>query len=164
MAYLLDSNVLITAKRVHYGFDFCPGFWDWLLERHRAGQVYSIERVSDELKNQQDDLAEWVRALPETFFIAPDAATVPHFSTVSIWARGQNYQIPAVNTFLQTADYYLVAQALQGRHTIVTYEVPSGSMKRIKIPDACLGVGIDCILPHELLRRERAKFILGGRR
>gem|GEM_PF-6918350 len=30
MAYLLDSDVLIRAKNDHYGFDFCPGFWDWL--------------------------------------------------------------------------------------------------------------------------------------
>lgn len=30
MAYLLDANVFITAKNLHYGFDFCPAFWDWL--------------------------------------------------------------------------------------------------------------------------------------
>ena len=24
MAYLLDANVLIAAKNLHYGFDFCP--------------------------------------------------------------------------------------------------------------------------------------------
>ena len=33
MAYLLDSSVFITAKRVHYGFDFCPGFWDVFVYR-----------------------------------------------------------------------------------------------------------------------------------
>jgi hypothetical protein len=27
MAYLLDSDVFIQAKNLHYGFDFCPGFW-----------------------------------------------------------------------------------------------------------------------------------------
>ena len=26
--YLLDANVLIQAKNLHYGFDFCPAFWD----------------------------------------------------------------------------------------------------------------------------------------
>jgi hypothetical protein len=30
MAYLLDSNVFIQAKNLHYGFDFCPAFWDWI--------------------------------------------------------------------------------------------------------------------------------------
>jgi hypothetical protein len=120
MAYLLDSSVFITAKRVHYGFDFCPAFWDWLREQHHAGKVYSIDRVYDELKDQQDDLADWVRRLPDSFFISPDAATVPHFSAVSNWTRNQNYHAPAITTFLQTADYYLVAQALQGGHRVVT--------------------------------------------
>ena len=31
MAYLLDANVFISAKNLHYGFDFCPAFWDWLM-------------------------------------------------------------------------------------------------------------------------------------
>ena len=25
--YLLDANVFIQAKNLHYGFDFCPAFW-----------------------------------------------------------------------------------------------------------------------------------------
>ena len=27
--YLLDANVFIQAKNLHYGFDFCPAFWDF---------------------------------------------------------------------------------------------------------------------------------------
>lgn len=160
MAYLLDSNVLITAKRIHYGFDFCPGFWEWIVAGHAAGRVYSIVRVFDELKGQQDDLAAWVGTLPTTFFLPPDAATVPHFTAVSAWASGRNYRTPAINEFLQTADFHLVAQARQGGHTVVTYEVPGGSVNRVKIPDACLGLGLSSILPHEMLRREQARFDL----
>lgn len=160
MAYLLDANVFITAKRVHYGFDFCPGFWDWILAQHEAGRVYSIERVYDELKDQQDDLAEWVKALPATFFLKPDAETLPHFAAVSAWASSQSYRTPAINDFLQTADFHLVAQARQGGHRVVTYEVPGGSVKRIKIPDACLGLNVSYALPHDMLRREKARFVL----
>jgi Domain of unknown function (DUF4411) len=29
MPYLLDSDVFIQAKNLHYSFDFCPAFWDW---------------------------------------------------------------------------------------------------------------------------------------
>ena len=36
MAYLLDANVFIQAKNLHYGFDFCPAFWDWLVTATRA--------------------------------------------------------------------------------------------------------------------------------
>jgi hypothetical protein len=27
MSYILDSDVLITAKNSYYAFDLCPGFW-----------------------------------------------------------------------------------------------------------------------------------------
>ena len=41
MAYLLDANVFIAAKNLHYGLDFCPAFWDWLVGNHDAGTVFS---------------------------------------------------------------------------------------------------------------------------
>ena len=59
MAYLLDADVFIRAKNLHYGFDFCPGFWDWLVEANVRDRVFSIERVADELKAGDDELAEW---------------------------------------------------------------------------------------------------------
>ena len=55
--YLIDSNVFIQAKNLHYGFDFCPAFWDWLVEKNVAGKVASIEKVADELRAGDDDLA-----------------------------------------------------------------------------------------------------------
>ena len=48
-SYLVDSNVFIQAKNLHYGFDFCPAFWDWLVDQNGAGKVASIEKVADEL-------------------------------------------------------------------------------------------------------------------
>jgi hypothetical protein len=49
MGYLLDANVFMSAKRLHYGLDFCPAFWDWLIVMHRAAKVFSIEKVADEI-------------------------------------------------------------------------------------------------------------------
>jgi hypothetical protein len=49
MPYLLVANVFIQAKRLHYGMDFCPAFWDWLIAKNAANEVFSIERVGDEL-------------------------------------------------------------------------------------------------------------------
>ena len=34
MSYLLDANVFIQAKNLHHGLDFCPAFWQWLLDNH----------------------------------------------------------------------------------------------------------------------------------
>ncbi|MBW7904803.1 MAG: DUF4411 family protein [Phycisphaerae bacterium] len=163
MAYLLDANVFISAKRLHYGFDFCPAFWDWIVRAHRAGTLFSIEKVGDELSIGQDELAQWADTLGDGFFLRPNAATLPAFNTVTTWVNGQaTYSPAAKNTFLQVADYYLVAQALAGQHTVVTHERPNNSIHVVKIPSVCLGVGVTFMNPYEMLRRERARFVLDG--
>lgn len=67
-----------------------------------------------------------------------------------------------MSTFLQVADYYLVAQAYAGKYIVVTHEIPSASTRKIKIPDACIGLGIKGMTPFEMLRHERARFVLGS--
>ena len=158
--YLLDANVFIQAKNLHYGFEFCPAFWDWLDQANAAGSVFSIERVGDELLAGDDELAAWARQRPG-LFLAPDTTMVPSLTTVSTWASGSGYEPTGVATFLQVADYYLVAQALAHQYVVVTHEVFSHSPKKIKIPNACIGVGVKSVNPYEMLRTERAKFVLG---
>ena len=156
MAYLLDADVFIGAKNLHYGLDFCPAFWDWLVDKNASGTVFSVEKVGDEVQTVADELSEWAEARGTGFFLRPDATTFPALGAVSAWATGQHYESSAVSTFLQVADYYLVAQAYAAGHIVVTHEVPSASTRRIKIPDACIGPGIKCMTPFEMLRRERA--------
>lgn len=152
--YLLDANVFIQAKNLHYGFDFCPAFWDWLAEQNRAGKVASIEKVADEL-------AEWAAARGAGFFLRPDDTVVHALRAVSDWASTQGYESAAVTTFLQVADYWLVAHALAYDCAIVSHEVPAGTTRKIKIPNACIGLGLRCLTPYEMLRREGARFVLG---
>ena len=161
MAYLLDANIFIQAKNLHYGLDFCPAFWEWLIENNAAGKVFSIEKVGDEIAAGADELAAWAAIQGSGFFLQPDQDIVPALGQVSTWASGDNYEPAAVNTFLQVADYFLVAHALAHGHTVVTHEIASASTKRIKIPNACIGVSVKCMTPFEMLRKERARFILG---
>lgn len=162
MTYLLDANVFIQAKNLHYGLDFCPAFWNWVIEQNEAKRVFSIEKVGDEIDAGADELAEWAAKLGAGFFLKPDAAMLPAFGTVSTWATGQNYEPTAVNTFLQIADYYLVAHALAHQYVVVTHEVAAASTKKIKIPNVCIGLGIKFMSPYEMLRHERARFVLGA--
>ncbi|MCB1058444.1 MAG: DUF4411 family protein [Acidobacteria bacterium] len=96
------------------------------------------------------------------FRTPPASAIFPSLREVSAWASGQSYEPAAVSAFLQVADYYLVAQARARGDAVVTHEVPSQSARRIKIPDACIGLGIKCMTPYEMLRRERARFVLAA--
>ncbi len=123
MPYLLDANVFISAKNLHYGLDFCPAFWDWIIAKNTSGAVFSIEKVGDEVLALADQLSVWADARGAGFFLQPGAADFPALAEVSNWANGQNYEPSAVSTFLQVADYYLVAQALAGHHTVVTHQV-----------------------------------------
>jgi hypothetical protein len=161
MAYLLDADVFIRAKNLHYGLDFCPAFWNWLVASNAAGMVFSVEKVGDEVRAVADELSEWAEARGPGFFLRPDATVFPSLAAVSTWAESQHYEPSAVSTFLQVADYYLVAHAHAGRDTVVTHEIPSASTRKIKIPDACIGLGVKCMTPYEMLRRERARFVLG---
>ena len=161
MAYLLDANVFIQAKNLQYGFDFCPAFWEWLEHMNVQGKVFSIQPVGDELQAGGDELAEWGEAQGNGFFLPPDNAVLAAAPIVSVWATGQNYAPAAVNTFLQVADYWLVAFAAAHQHTVVTHEVAANSPKKIKIPNACVGLGIRFMTPYQMLRGERARFILG---
>jgi hypothetical protein len=162
VAYLLDANVFITAKNLHYGMDFCPAFWDWLEAAHKAGHAFSIERVRGELTAGQDGLAKWVEAMPDNFYLSPDAGTVAALGTVAANVNGHaRYSPAAKNTFLQIADYYLVAQALAGKHTVVTHERPQHSVNRVLIPNVCLELKVPYLNPFDMLRREKARFVLG---
>ena len=160
MAYLLDTNVFIQAKNLHYGMDFCPAFWDWLVAANHARKLYSVEKVGDELLAGNDNLAQWTDSQGHQLFLPPDDATIPALTTVAQWASQQNYRSDAINAFLQDADYYLIAFALAHGHIVVTHELPSDGVKRVKIPTVCIGLKIKCINPYQMLRSERAKFVL----
>lgn len=161
MSYLLDANVFIQAKNLHYGLDFCPAFWEWLIDNHTAGKVASIDKVGDEIAAGSDELTDWVRDHGNGLFLQTDAQVAAQFGTVSAWITGQQYEPAAINTFLQVADFYLIAHALARSQIVVTHEVPANSVKRIKIPNVCIGLNVRFMTPYEMLRREHAKFVLG---
>jgi hypothetical protein len=45
MKYLLDANVFVQAKNLHYGLDFCPAFWEWLVLMNDQGLVLKQEMM-----------------------------------------------------------------------------------------------------------------------
>ena len=162
MAYLLDSGVFIEARRRFYGLDFVPGYWEWLMHEAEAGSFRSIEKVADELGSQQDDPSAWAATLPAGFFLRPSTGFSEAFQRVSQWAVTSGYQSAAQNEFFGVADSFLVSQALDGGHAVVTLEKPATtpSKKKIKIPDACFAVGVKCMTPFELMRLKGVRLVL----
>ena len=161
MAYLLDSNVFIQAKNEHYGMDFCPGFWDWLVESNTTGVVASVELVGEELSARHDQLAQWSAMRGNEFFLRPDHSVLVAMAQIGDWVNGPRYTYTAADGFIDSADHTLIAQALAKNMTVVTHERPSNSRKKVKIPDVCDEFRVQCITPFEMLRVENARLVLG---
>lgn len=160
MAYYLDANVFIEANRRYYGFDFCPAFWDWLRAQNAAGKVFSVQAVARELAQGSDELKEWAAKRGEGFFIPPGAHVESKLEQTQSWVSEQNYAPSAIAEFLESADHYLISQALADNRRVVTHEVPGNSRKKVKIPNVCRAFGIKCVSLFDVLRREKAKFRL----
>jgi predicted nucleic acid-binding protein len=160
MSYLLDADVLISAKRNHYRMGICPGFCTWILQAHVSGTVFSIKKVQKELKNMKDALATWA-VQNDAFFLPADSDVAASLAVVSNWTNAQHYKQEAVSDFFNAADYWLVGHALAKGFTVVTHEVPDPqSKRRVKIPDACSGIGVAWTNPFEMLEQEGARFVL----
>jgi len=161
MAYLIDTDIFIAAKNLHYGMDFCPAFWEWLASANLRSKLISVEAVHDDLADSGDELAEWAKAREDGFFIAPVESDLPALGRVTTWINDhQVYTAAAKQTFLNCSDYFVVSQALAGAHTVITHEKPENSVHRIKIPSVCVALGVKYMTCWQMLRTERARFIL----
>ena len=161
MAYLLDANTLIQAKNEYYGFDLCPGFWDWLDQQNAAGEVFSIDRIQQELERGNDDLATWATAHGNGFFQPVDDQTNQAMATVATWVQNGNFTDNAKREFLSCADPFLIAHAMAHGHTVATHEVHvEGERKKVKIPTVCRGLNVPCLRTFDMLRQKGASFVL----
>ena len=146
--YLVDSDVFITAKNLYYAFDICPGFWKSVVHHHRAGRVFSIDRVRSELLagHKTEDLTRWVRNdIPNSFFIQVDTDVVVRaYTDIMMWAqRHPRFFDIAKAKFATGADAWLVAYARAHSSTVVTNEQSASESRReIKLPDVCDQFGV----------------------
>ncbi|WP_442482735.1 DUF4411 family protein [Aeoliella sp. SH292] len=156
ITYLLDADTFISAKRQHYGFDFCPGFWDALLRHHLTDRLRSIEPVHRELKRGKDDLTRWTTGTAPKGFFAPitDKRVQAAYAEVIRSVQGNSqYKEAAKQKFASGADPWLVAYANVFGCVIATYEVASPESKsKIKLPDVASTFEVPCTPPFEMLR------------
>lgn len=163
MSYLLDANVFIESGNRYYSMDICPAFWDWIIVANKNGKVFSLDKVKQELcKIKKDNVSEWARMIDSgerksKLFLSSQAAETA-MSAVAAWVDANDYEMAAKEEFFGVADYYLVAYARQARHTIVTEEIFSSGKKKIKIPNVCRGLNVECINTFDMLKREHVRF------
>ena len=165
--YLLDTNVFIQAHQKWYGLDFCPAFWEWLIDQNGRNRVFSIDQVHNEITRGEDRLVIWAEENREGFFLDTSYSELQSFmNDIQTWARGSGrYGEAALEEFADyddNADPWLIAYAGIHEWIIVTHERADPERKdKVKIPDVCKEFKIDCIDPFKMLRDEGARFVLG---
>jgi len=143
ISYILDSDVLITAKNSYYTFAICPGFWDSLLHFHELKKIGSIDHVRSELLRgrKTDDLVQWVdNELSAAFFKDTGSEqTTNAFGEIMLWVqRSSQYFDHAKAKFAAAADGWLVAYAMVHDAAVVTNEQSQpNSRSRVLLPDIC---------------------------
>lgn len=163
MPYLLDSDTFIQAKNLHYRFAVCPGFWEWIVDAHQRHLVYSIAKVHGELTDGNDQLAAWTKVQPKGFFLHPDQEVLRRMGDVNSWVQSQPFTPAAKSEFADKADPWLIAHAFAHGYCIVTHERSDPQSKRkVKIPDVCIGLGVQFKNPFTMLEDEGARFVLAG--
>ena len=162
MACSLDTNVFVEAKNRHHGFDFCPAFRERIASANGNGRVFSIEQVRDEILSRDGELADWAAELGKNFFLSSTPESSAAHARVNRWANENDRRRMAIDAFARVADSYLIAHAVATGRKVVTHEISSTSRKKVIIPDVCVGLGIECLTPFEMLRRECASFVLGA--
>ncbi|MFT3888722.1 MAG: DUF4411 family protein [Arachnia sp.] len=153
--YLMDSNAFMEASRTYYGFDIAPGFWTWLGDPALRGKVGSIDAVKEEITAGTGDLVAWAHALPSSFWLPDTAETLDAMRDLAAWATGpaRQYRQSAIDEFLASADFKLIAHAIATKATLITREQPApDSVRRVKIPDACNALGVAWDDPFGLYR------------
>ncbi len=61
MLYLLDANVLITAKNLYYEFGRVDQYWEWLFFQAEEGHAKIPVEIYEEITSGKDKLAAWAK-------------------------------------------------------------------------------------------------------
>ena len=163
MFFIVDSNFFIQAHRANYPLDIAITFWKKVKELADNGSIISIDKVKNEIYQNDDELKSWcVENLPIDFF-KDSSEVIEDYTQVVNWAvsKSEHYIQRAMEEFLDAdeADAWIIAYALKNDIIITTHEKSQpDSKKKIKIPEPCNALGVAFVDTIEMLRRLNIQF------
>lgn len=162
MIYLLDANTLIEAKNRYYSMTIYPGYWSWILQSHGQGVVASIDTVGEELKQGNDDLAQWAKQHNDLFWQVSDDATQAAFAKVATHVANTAAQMKpgAVEEFLSGADPWLIAKAMTTPDCVLVTQEKLDLQRKNKfiIPNICQHFRVTWMDTFQVLHATGAAF------
>ena len=149
-SYCFDTSTLITAWRRDYPRDVFGSFWSNLEAMIEDGKIVAPEEVRVELERKDDEILEWANQR-RYMFVQVDLpiqnavrTVLEHFPRLVDTRKNRS-----------GADPFVVALAMTGGLTVVTYENQSRNLEKPNIPDACDALHVECVGLLDMVRRER---------
>ncbi len=157
MIYCLDTNVLIQPWNNYYSPELCPDYWKVLAELVSEGTIFCTDEVRRELLQADDGLSEWIKVNHEFVRDIDDDVQIKLRTILEKFPR-------LVDTIRDRsmADPWVIAHAMSADATVVTKEMPSNSVKRIRIPDVCQEFNVRCIDDFIFLKEVGIRFNVKG--
>ena len=158
--YIVDSNFFIEASKSTYPLDVVVSFWNKVKQLAEEQKILSIDKVRNELYVKNDELKAWCsNNLPAKFFVDSDTNDVMiEYEAICNWARlTSQYTRAALDEFLgaDEADAFLAAYASADslHRIVVTQEISApNSKEKVKLPDACLAIGVSYANTVQMLK------------
>ncbi|OXU15037.1 DUF4411 family protein [Sedimentisphaera salicampi] len=156
MTYCLDTGVFIEAWTKYYAFDFFPEYWEKLDNLARDGVVFATEEVKNEIEKIDDELKEW---LSEKHYFFKRINDEVQNCLIKIYENPTHHRLVDNIKGRSIADPWVIAHAMAEDAVVVTKEGSAPPRTpRIKIPNVCDNLGVECIQDYEMVRRLGIKF------
>jgi rRNA-processing protein FCF1 len=156
--YCLDANFFVQGWNKYYSPDFCSGYWDIIDNLGKNGIVFIPQEVMSELQKKDDNLKKWLK----------DKKHLEHKIDLNVQNCLKELYITDPSHKLLTnseknrsmADPWVIAHAMAQNAIVVTKEVKdtNPNSKKIKIPNVCENMNIECIDDFEFIRRMKLNF------
>lgn len=157
--YVVDSNFFIEAHRTTYPLDVAHSFWNKVKQLADEEKIISIDKVKNEIYDNEDALKQWCVANLPLIFFKDTTQVMTEYAQVTAWAvsRNTHYLANALAKFLHAdeADAFVIAFALADttNRTIVTQEKSEPNRRtKIKIPDGCIAKNVQFCNTIEMFR------------
>lgn len=140
--FLIDANVLITAKNTYYPLEHIPQFWDWLIVQGEDDAIKMPREIYDEVSGGTDDLADWIKSedAKDALLLDEDADPALVQQALRIGYQSDDPKFTDSELIKVGRDAFLVGYGLvNSNRTVVTKEATKRT-KRLgatRLPDAC---------------------------
>lgn len=146
--YVIDTCSL-TKMRHTYPRDVFPAAWDLLAELAQEGSLISVEDVHEELSLYDDEILKWANSHASIF--SPLTSSIQNLAVQILTSHPKILDLKKNKS---SADPFIIATAIENSCAVVSEEHFSNSPIKLKIPNVCSDLGIECFPILEMFRRE----------